>query len=249
MNPRIGSKAIAGRLALASLALAVAAGFGLRQISAQEANVEIPDLAGVWDGSPRARPINGPNMPWTDENFPMVNARGLAYQEIWEEIIAPKYDCQPASSPAIQYDPYNMQVTQWPDRVMFRYEKDDQLRTVWLDGRQPRADQFSVQGFSTGHYEDGALIVTTTNFVFDIVGFDDYNGIPSSSRKIVRERYWRDGDDLWITLEVEDPMFLEEPTSYTARWIPAAEGYKLLPYDCDPEVSRGAVRFFPSRYD
>ncbi len=239
--------AFALRAALVPLALA--AGFAGHQVVAGEQDVGIPDLAGVWDGSPRARPINGPDMPWTEQNFPKLNARAQACQEIWEEIIGPKYDCQPASSPAIQYDPYNMQVTQWPDRVLFRYEKDDQLRTVWLDGRQPKPHEFSVQGFSTGRYEDGALIVTTTNFVFDIVGFDDYNGIPSSSQKIVRERYWRDGGDLWITLEVEDPMFLEEPASYTARWIPATEGCRLLPYDCDPEASRASVRFFPSRYD
>ena len=237
------------RPGIAILALALAAGFGFQVINAQQAGVEIPELAGIWDGSPRARTINSETMPWTSENFPKLNARARAYQEVWEEIIAPKYDCQPASSPAIQYDPYNMQVTQWPDRVLFRYEKDDQLRTVWLDGRQPRANDFTVQGFSTGYYEDGALIVTTTNFMFDIVGFDDYNGIPSSSRKTVRERYWRDGDDLWITLEVEDPMFLEEPVSYTARWVPAGEGYQLLAYDCDPESSRASVRFFPSRYD
>ena len=253
MNPisesKAGIKILTGKLALASLALAIVSVWGSSRTDAQQSSGGIPDLTGVWDGSPRARPINGPNMPWTEENFPRLNARALAYQEVWEEIIAPKYDCQPASSPAIQYDPYNMEVTQWPDRVLFRYEKDDQLRTVWLDGRQAKPHEFSVQGFSTGYYEDGALIVTTTNFVFDIVGFDDYNGIPSSSQKIVRERYWRDGDDLWITLEVEDPMFLEEPTSYTARWIPASDGYKLLPYDCDPEASRGAVRFFPSRYD
>ncbi len=243
------SGGFAVRLALASLALLLMVGPGARQAGAQQTGGGIPDLEGIWDGSPRARPINNANMPWTGENFPKLNARALAYQQIWEEIIAPKYDCQPASSPAIQYDPYHMQVTQWPDRVLFRYEKDDQLRTVWLDGRAPRAEEFSIQGFSTGYYEDGALVVTTTHFVFDIVGFDDYNGIPSSSQKVVRERYWRDGDDLWITLQVEDPMFLEEPVAYTARWIPATEGYKLLPYDCDPEASRASVHFFPSRYD
>jgi hypothetical protein len=162
--------------------------------------------------------------------------------------MAPKYDCQPASSPAIQYDPYHMEVVQWPDRVLFRYEKDDQLRTVWLDGREPKATDFGVQGFSVGHYEDDALIITTTHFVFDVAGFDDYNGIPSSSQKIVRERYWMDGEDLKVTLEVEDAMFLLEPTSYTTRWLPASEGYRLQAYDCDAESSRASVRFFPSKY-
>lgn len=218
-------------------------------VNAQGVDSHIPDLSGIWDGGFGARPVNGETVPWGEENFPKLNARARAYQEVWEEIMAPKYDCQPASSPAIQYDPYHMMVTQWPDRVLFRYEKDDQLRTVWLDGREPKSTDYSVQGFSVGHYEDGELIITTTHFVFDVAGFDDYNGIPSSSQKVVTERYWRDNEDLRVTLTVEDPMFLEEPTSYTTRWLPGREGYKLASYDCDPEASRASVRFYESKYD
>ncbi|MDO8272354.1 MAG: hypothetical protein Q7U82_10635 [Gammaproteobacteria bacterium] len=218
------------------------------QVNAQTDGAAIPDLSGLWDGGGRARPVNGVDVPWTAENFPVLNERAIAYQQVFEEIIAPKYDCQPASSPAVQYDPYNMQVTQWPDRVLFRYEKDDQLRTVWLDGREPKSIDFSNQGFSVGRYEDGALLVTTTHFLFDITGFDDYNGIPSSSQKVVTERYWMEGEDLHVTLTVEDPMFLREPASYTTRWIPAREGYVLSAFDCDAESARASVRFFPSKY-
>ena len=218
------------------------------QLSAQLADNEIPDLAGTWNGGFGARPINGEHVPWGEENFPVLNERALAYQQVWEEIMAPKYDCQPASSPAIQYDPYHMEVVQWPDRVMFRYEKDDQLRIVWLDGREPSSVDFSIQGFSVGHYEDGALLVETTHFVFDIAGFDDYNGIPSSSQKVVSERYWMDGEDLRVTVTVADAVFLREPTSYTTRWIPAREGYRLAAYDCDPEAARASVRFYVSKY-
>lgn len=229
--------------------LSFAIGSTSMQLQAQGVDSHIPDLAGTWNGGFNARPVNGETVPWGEENFPKLNARALAYQEVWEEIIAPKYDCQPASSPAIQYDPYHMEVVQWPDRVLIRYEKDDQLRTIWLDGREPTATDFGIQGFSVGHYEDGELLVTTTHFVFDVAGFDDYNGIPSSSQKIVRERYWMEGENLQMTLEVEDPMFLLEPTSYTTRWLPASPGYKLAAYDCDPESSRASVRFFPSKYD
>lgn len=232
-----------------AILLSLTMGATLNQAQAQGVDSHIPDLAGTWNGGFNARPVNGETVPWGEENFPKLNARALAYQEVWEEIIAPKYDCQPASSPAIQYDPYHMEVVQWPDRVLIRYEKDDQLRTIWLDGREPTSTDFGIQGFSVGHYEDNALIVTTTHFVFDVAGFDDYNGIPSSSQKIVRERYWMDGENLQMTLEVEDPMFLLEPTSYTTRWLPAAPGYKLAAYDCDPESSRASVRFYPSKYE
>ena len=97
----------------------LSAAFLTPQLSAQN-DSDIPELNGLWDGGFSVRPVNGPDVPWGEENFPKLNSRALAYQEVWEEIMAPKYDCQPASSPAIQYDPYAMQVTQWPDRVLFR---------------------------------------------------------------------------------------------------------------------------------
>lgn len=209
----------------------------------------IPDLAGVWDGGGRARPVNGENVPWArGKNFPDLNERGLAYVKVFDEAVAPKYDCFPSTSPAIQYDPYMMEVVQWPDRVLFRYEKDDQLRTVLLDGRKPTVADYSIQGFSVGRYEGDALLVETTHFTFDITGFDDYNGVPSSHQKRLLERYWRDGDDLRVTVTVEDPMFLRKPASYTTRWIAARNGSKLAPFECDPESARASIKFLPPRY-
>ena len=209
----------------------------------------IPNLAGIWDGGGRARPVNGENVPWArGKNFPELNERGLAFVKIFDEAIAPKYDCFPSTSPAIQYDPYMMEVVQWPDRVLLRYEKDDQLRTVWMDGRKPTVADFSIQGYSVGRYDGNALLVETTHFTFDITGFDDYNGIPSSQQKIVRERYWRDGHDLRVTVSVEDPMFLRKPAEYTTRWIAASAGMRLAPFECDPESARASIKFLPPRY-
>jgi hypothetical protein len=107
---------------------------------------------------------------------------------------------------------------------------------------------FSLQGFSVGRYESNALIVETDHFVFDITGFDDYNGIPSSQRKRVFERYWREGTELRATVTVEDPMFLRKPASYTTRWLPAPQGYKLSAFDCDPESARASIQFLVPRY-
>jgi hypothetical protein len=237
-------------ICLATTAALLAAAFqgAVTQVGAQTAEAEIADLVGVWDGGPRVRRVNGPNMPWTPENFPVLNERALAFQQVFDEAIAPKYDCVPSASPAIQYDPYFMEFVQWPDRVLIRYEKDDQLRTVWMDGRAPTLADYSIQGFSVGRYEGDALIVETSHFVFDITGFDDYNGIPSSQLKTVTERYWRDGEELRMTLTLEDPLFLREPASYTTRWLPAPEDYRLAPYECDPEEARRSVKFMIPKY-
>jgi hypothetical protein len=208
----------------------------------------IPDLEGIWDGGGGVRPVNSKTVPWTKANFPELNERALAFQKIFDEALSPKYDCQPATPPAIEYDPYAMEVVQWPDRVLLRYEKDDQLRTVWLDGRKPASVDYGLQGFSTGRYEGDALLVETTHFVFDVTGFDDYNGIPSSQQKKVTERYWREGNELKATVTVEDPLFLRKPASYTTRWLPAKKGYKLQAFECDPETARLSVQYIPVRY-
>ena len=68
------------------------------QVNAQTDAAAIPDLSGLWDGGGRARPVNSADVPWTAENFPVLNERALAYQQVFEEIIAPKYDCQDRKS-------------------------------------------------------------------------------------------------------------------------------------------------------
>jgi hypothetical protein len=241
------------RLTVVVMAFLAMAPLGPAHAAAQDSDEEtapVPYLSGVYDGGPRARRVNGPNAPWVEgQNFPVLNERGLAFQSIFDEAVAPKYDCVPSSSPAIQYDPYFMQVIQWPDRVLFRYEKDDQLRTVWLDGREAPVNEYTIQGFSVGRYEADTLVVETDHFVFDITGFDDYNGIPSSQLKKITERYWKQGDDLHMTLTLEDPMFLREPASYSTRWLPAPESYTLNPYECDAFEARRALRFMVPRYN
>jgi len=265
---RLSPKRCAGIVA-GALLLAATSGYAARALHAQPetAAPPIPDLTGVWDGSRRSHPINSATSPWAKtlpegailpdgtaagknyvSNFPELNERGLAFQKIFDEPLSPKYDCQPSTPPALPYDPFPVEITQWPDRVLFRYEKDDQLRTVWLDERQPTARDYGVQGFSVGRYEGNALVMDTTNYVFDITGFDDYNGIPSSSQKKVKERYWRDGEQLKATVTVEDPMFLRKPASYTMRYLPAPKGSKLKAFECDPEAARLSVQFIPPRY-
>ena len=64
----------------------------------------------------------------------------------------------------------------------------------------------------------------------------------------VHERYWREGQELKVTVTVEDAMFLKQPASYTTRWVPQRPGYKLSAWDCDPEASRAPVKMMPQKY-
>jgi hypothetical protein len=256
------------RVAACAVFLSVLAGPARLPLEAQAkpAASVIPALAGIWDG--RSHPTNSKEIPWfkagqragkmlpdgtmgtadTPPTFPELTERALAYMKVMDEWNQPKYYCQPSTPPALEYDPYMSQIVQLPDRVQFRYEKDDQLRTVWLDGRKPTIHDISYTGFSVGHYEGNALIVVTDHYVFDVIGFDDQNSIPSSALKKVTERYWREGNQLMATVTVEDSLFLRKPASFTMRWLPAPKGYKMQPFECDVESAAASLQFVPQTY-
>jgi len=134
-----------------------------------------------------------------EEDDELLTERAKAYRDAIDEVAQPKYDCAPMSIPHMWTDPYSHQIEQTDDRVIFTYGKDDVVRTVWLDGHnhaKPAINEFFYFGYSTGHYEDGALVVETTRFTFDPQGLNADFKLPSSTQKKVTERYTKDGNDL-----------------------------------------------------
>jgi hypothetical protein len=210
-------------------------------VQAQAPNT--PNLSGIWERDLTAIGCtpDGFTCPWDITTLP-INARAKGFAAAWDEAAGPKYDCAPATTPNINHDPYRVQVEQLPDRVVFTYEKDDVIRTVWLAGQnhpEPKRNEFKVQGYYIGRYE-------TKNFTFDPHGLEDQVPLPSSTQKKVTERYWRDDKGLHAEVTTEDPIFLLEPVHYTWHWKTTTG--PLLPYNCDPEIARQPLQFLPSKY-
>ena len=181
----------------------------------------------------------------------LLTARARAFAEAFDELAAPKYDCGPATLPGLFGDPYAFEVEQLTDRVTFTYEKDDIVRTIWLEGHghpTPTVGAFFVHGYSTGRYEGRQLVVETTKFTFDPAGIaGDFVSAPSSTQKRLRERYSREGDNLRMDLQVEDPIFLLRPITYVMEWRPSDQPL-ALPWDCSPEASQRNLRLVPTKY-
>ena len=205
---------------------------------ASEGSSEVPDLSGIWQRSGRA--VTPTELP--------LNARGIGMREAIDEALHPMYDCVPAPIPHILGDPYNFSIEQLPDRVMIRYEKDDIRRTVWLEGhghREATANDYSVQGYSTGRYENGQLVVESSKFTFDPGGLEDKPPmVPSSTSKTTVERYSRDGDRLTVEVVMEDPLILTEPVLFRFQFEPTENALvEWIP--CDPAQSRAPLRYIP----
>jgi hypothetical protein len=218
--------------------LMVLAGYPSAGLQAQEGASAIPDLSAIWQRSGR---------PVTPEEFPL-NARGVGMREAIDEFQHPMYDCVAAATPHILGDPYNFSIEQLPDRVIIAFEKDGITRTVWLDGHGHRAvaaSDFSVQGYSTGRYENGELVVETTHFTFDPSGIEDKPPmIPSSTSKRTVERYSREGDRLTVEVGLEDPLFLTEAVLFTFQFEPTET--PLVDWiPCDRSQARNALRYIP----
>jgi hypothetical protein len=243
---------LAATASIACVALAAAClGIGLAAQS-QPAKAGVPNLSGIYSGR-RCVPANSDVCPEMNVKGGerLLTARGKALVAAFDEVAAPKYDCSPATLPIIFGDPYAFRIEQLPDRVNFTYEKDDVVRTVWLEGhghQMPRQGLLFMHGYSTGRYEGNQLVVDTFRFTFDPEGFaGDALNAPSSTQKRLTERYTRDGDVLRMELTAEDPVFLLQPFQYTMEWRVTTEPLSL-PWNCDPSAAQRNLHVVKSKY-
>ena len=231
-----------------AIGLAVAA----QGVEAQVTPSGVPNLAGIFTGRQCVTGEGEVCPELSRGSAPTVlTARAQAFTAAFDELAAPKYDCAPATLPGLFGDPYAFEVEQLADRVTVTYEKDDIVRTVWLEGRghpEPGVGAFFTHGHSTGRYEGDRLVVETTRFAFDPAGIaGDFLSAPSSTQKRIVERYWREGAGLRMDLTVEDPIFLLRPITYIMEWRPSDRPLSL-PWGCDPEAARRNLRLVPTKY-
>lgn len=249
MDKRAIPGRVAGINAVVSLALVLTVCLP-GELPAQEGAAEIPDLAAIWQRIRLPRPDE---IPPDARGFGRtgslaLNARGIGMRDAFDESLHPMYDCVPATIPQLLGDPYNFSIDQRTDRVIIRFEKDDVTRTIWLEGhghREATANDYSIQGYSTGRYENGELVVETTKYAFNPSGLVERSPmVPSSTSKRTVERYSRDGDGLAVEVLVEDPLMLTEPILFS--YVYESTDVALIDWlPCDPAQARAPLRYMP----
>lgn len=239
---------------LGAVVAAMLAAAGTLVAQADDAR-EVPDLNGSWQGGGVRYPCTGlydtDGRERVDCSIPVaqlkLTARAMAWQTFADEPISPKFDCVAESLPTLTNSGPLFRLKQFSDRVVIEYEKDDVVRTVWLDRKHPPATEVFWMGHSIGRYEANELVVETTNFTFDPDGIDNMGHIPSSSRKKLIERFSRLAPDrLRYTYTVEDPLFLKQP--FTGTLEPRRSNREPERWDCDPETGRLPLRLLPQKY-
>ena len=242
-------KHVAALLAVSALVAASLVGI---TVEAQSKVSAVPNLSGTYSCR-QCVPANSDVCPEMNVKGGerLLTARGKALVAAFDEVAAPKYDCSPATLPIIFGDPYAVQIVQQADRVTFAYEKDDVVRTIWLEGHghtAPRSGLLFMHGYSTGRYEGNQLVVETSRFTFDPEGFaGDALNAPSSTQKRLIERYSREGETLKLELTAEDPIFLLQPFTYTMAWRVTTEPLSL-PWNCDPAAAQRNLNVVRSKY-
>jgi hypothetical protein len=172
-----------------------------------------PDLSGIWQGS-RAHfldlmtGVKPEDRPYLAVARETVEARRNGAQGHLE----PDANCLPQGVPKINNAPVPFRIVQTPDLIVLVYEAFNLWRLVHLDGRTPVKDPSPTWlGYSTGRWEEGALVVQTTGL--NGRPWLDMAGHPTSEATQVTEKFRRTGMG---TIELE--VTITDPTLYSRPW-------------------------------
>ncbi len=188
-----------------------------------------PDLGlfRVWSGAPG----QGLLQNFDFDTHPLTDAARAAadsYDRLTNNLAMG--ECTPKGMPSIVGNPYPRDFVDQGDTILMRLEEYDTVRTIHLTPASPgAAPPSSPVGYSVGRWENGTLIVTTTN----ISPGSFSRNLPLSDDLEIVERFTpsADGSRLDYQMTVTDPAAFVEPAELGYFWI-YVPGVTVEPYDC-----------------
>jgi hypothetical protein len=100
----------------------------------------------------------------------------------------PTIQCWPEPVPYI-FNGVAMQMFQQPDKIIFIYPNDHQVRYVRMNAQHPAQVKPSWYGDSVGHYEGDMLVIDTVGVKIGPFAMVDFYGTPYTEALHVVERY------------------------------------------------------------
>jgi hypothetical protein len=158
-----------------------------QQPSGAAGGILAPTKEGVSDYNQLVGDYTNPNLkPWAAEvvkKYGDMSLAGIVYPN-------PANQCWPEPMPFI-YKEFFVQLTQLPDRVLFFYDGNHEIRRVRLNEPHPQPVTPSWNGDSVGHYEGDTLVIDTVGVKTDRpYAMIDLFGTPYSKSLHIVERYW-----------------------------------------------------------
>ena len=187
-------------------------------------------------------PVNAPNIfrVWTPIDFPATaihpldlslteSAKQAAqnYDEIVDDLAV---KCIAPGMPSMLDNPYPVQFVDQGDQIIVRHEEWGAERIVYMTEGSKQTGPTSKYGYSLGRWEDGSLLIETTNI--DYPYFDD-GGTPMTKEMTITERYTLRSDQSRLdwTATFDDPEVFLSPVSFGGSfgWVPDTQ---ILEFIC-----------------
>jgi hypothetical protein len=173
--------------------------------------VDMPGHEYVADYNNRVADTSNPILkPWAKKLMDINNARVLAGSIPFY----PTSRCWPGGVPGLLLYPGEPVVfAQTAKEVWILYQRDAQVRRIYLDVPHSRNPGHSVYGESVGHYENGDTLVVDTIGLDDSVPLDRFR-TPHTKQLHVVERYRLAGG----SKNIEISFTVEDPGTFTMPW-------------------------------
>jgi hypothetical protein len=174
------------------------------------------------------------------QNVDLLTELGLKKQANYKPSQGAALDCKPDGD-SLRHQilaPVPMQIEQLDNKVVFRYEYWNAVRTAYLDGRSvPEGIKASRLGHSIAHYEGDTLIVKTTNVIANVTGIPGGGAFAPSLDTVFIERYTHNLDDGRLDLELTliDPVHFRKPYGNQRSYLPAPD-WELDEFVCEAKT-------------
>jgi hypothetical protein len=174
-----------------------------------------PDFSGVWLATSPRGGGGGPQ--------PELTARAQADVAAHDPLQDPVIRCVPPGFPRSGPTIYPFEIVQTNKMILFLYETFGMIRRIYMDGREmPEYLPPSLMGFSLGRWEDGELVIDTTNYA---PGLLVSSGVYQYGDMMVHERYRL----------VNDGAKLEGDVTITAAETFAGPWLRRFTWELDPD--------------
>lgn len=239
----MSKRALAVSLMAGAMLMSAAAGPIFAAAKDAGAADEAPDLAGLWvrTGEPMFEPIPGAKdgkpvarlevnsrdaeeimagnwdnpilQPWARDIVKKNADSEVALKHVYQA----DDSCWPVTVPAILNMREAVQFLQTKDRVTILYQRDHQIRRVWLNKKHSAKVEPSWYGESVGHYEGDTLVIDTIGVKTHAMSFVDPFGTPHTEKLHIVERYRPIKDDKGKGVDVT--IRVEDPGTFTMPWV------------------------------